>query len=847
MLAIGVLYARLANQLPLSKLRELAAAAEDFFFWQAAGFLLILAASAIWRPRLLGRWTVGWLGLSTLAFLALSRDLGLVLKLALFVVWCLAAVRSLELGLERFVGEGQATWGLAAATLYGVGLLLAFFLGLFELLSLWPVALVATAIALPGLVSWIRRPPTVTSAARALDRLNPFGAAALEAMWVCLALAFAWAISPESFSDSIRSYLPDVQAMARHHSLAPQLVDVTRLMPRALQALCAMGYVVGGFQVAKWLSWFAIVPLAALIMGEIRRRSGDSNLGAVGAAVVITCPLLLNLSTTLMYDHVMTMLCVAGFFSLLRALDRDSSRGVLLSAFIMGAATSIKYNFLIFDVVWGLMLAAFAIRARGLWSGLRWCIAPGLVLGMAASPWLLYNWFLVGNPLFPFFNGIFQSPHWPPGQTTALKVDKFMLGEGIWNPVLFPWTVTFHTSRVEAGQDGRMGFALLALLPWILAIGRGWRRAGLGLGFAGAAIVAAVCSQIAIARYWLPGWPLLLMPLLLALGTGLERARLRWSHRAATLAAPMLLAALWIQVPFWTASLWRFPWPVYTQKVAAQEWTERLFPGLPAIEEFNRNVQPEDRVLATAYTGIYTIDADAYEFPYWHRRYFGIKDAASFGAHIERKGIRYWAVDFTTSDFAYFQGLLGADERYWTTDRLVAGEGFFGVFDVAKAPRLPRYSLIESRPVPLILKKARGKKRPREVDVFRDRFAKHPKKASRTVAKGIAIPAQGKIEYLFTVAPDSSLVRLAIGLQAEHLRHVSAQVDWLDGSRRSIGEPVHGRLRSRQLRIRTSFFAHVPDDARYGRLTLSRARREKMRLRSLRIDFLASAPIAEAL
>ncbi|MCP5109468.1 MAG: hypothetical protein GY953_01390, partial [bacterium] len=99
------------------------------------------------------------------------------------------------------------------------------------------------------------------------------------------------------------------------------------------------------------------------------------------------------------------------------------------------------------------------------------------------------------------------------------------------------------------------------------------------------AIVAGVCSQISIARYWLPGLPLLLMPFLLALGAGLSRARWRLPNWATLLAMPILLAALWIQIPFWAASAKRFPWPVYTQKVAARDWTAQLFPGLRAIEE----------------------------------------------------------------------------------------------------------------------------------------------------------------------------------------------------------------------------------------------------------------------
>ncbi len=835
-LATFALYAGTLDRLAPARLRALAEAGEQFFYWQAAGFLLVVVVAAIWRPGRLGRLTAVWLALSTGTLLALPRDVWLIVQFLAFAGWCLAAVRSTQLAIARFVGKDQATQGIAAATLYSAGLLIAFFLGLLRMLSLWPVLLVACLVALPGAIVLARRPLVSGRAAlKALDRLNPLGAAALEAMWVSLALAFVWAISPEMFSDSIRSYLPDVQAMARHHSLAPQLVDFSRLLPRALQALCAMGYVVGSLNVAKWLSWFAMIPLAALISGEIQRRSGDANLGAVGAAIVVTCPLLLGLSTSLMYDHVMTMLCVAGFISLLLALSNDSRRGVLLSAFIMGAATSIKYNFLIFDLVWGLFLITHALRESGWRDGLRECIGPFSILGAAACPWYLYNWVQLGNPLFPFLNEIFRSPYWPAGVTTAINVDRFAFGEGIWSPLFFPWTVTFHTSRLIEGPDGQLGFALLALLPWIWAIRRG---RGMGLGIAGLLIIAWVSSLMPYIRYWLPGLPLLLLPMILALGAGIDRAHWRLPRWAGPIAAAGLLAAFWVQIPFWTASQWRFPWPVYAGQITPRDWTERLFRGLPAVEELNRILDRRERVVATAYDGIYTVDGDAFELPFWHMKYHGIDGSPSFDAYLERGAIRYWVVDFTTSDFLYFNKMVDADERYWNAARLVAGHAGVGIFDVAKTPR-PGYSRVESRQIHPTLDPGAEQ---RDVDTWSDPFADHAKKRSRSVRKGIAIPPRGKVEYLFSVASESSLLRLALELQsADSLRQVNLRVRWLDETFEPIGDMVLSRLRLRQLRSETLMFSAIPEGATYGRLTVSRSQRLSLRLRSLRLDFLAQS------
>ncbi len=868
-LVVCVLYANLVEQLTARKLRALAAVGKDLFFWQVAGFLILVVFATIRSHsgqdtglaavRRTGRLTGCWLALSTLALLVSSRDAWLALKLAAFVLWFLATVRSLQLAIERFAGSKTASWGFAAATLYGCGILIAFFIGLLGMTAFWPVATIALAAALPGAATFLSHPvATGQRILRGLDRLNPLGAVAFEAIWVCLALAFVWASSPESFSDSIRSYLPDVQAMARHHSLAPQLVDVGRLMPRALQAFCAMGYVVGSFHLAKWLSWFALVPLAALIHEEIRRRSGNPNLGAIAAAATLACPLLLSLSTTLMYDHVMTMLCVAGFFGLARALHQDHQRpphdearrarsddprrAVLLSAFLMGTASAIKYNFLIFDLVWGLFLTAYAIRTRGFWRGLQWCIAPALILGLAASPWYVYNWITLGNPVFPFLNDAFESPLWPPGHSTGLKVDRFVLGEGVWNPLLFPWTVTFHTSRVLQGHDGRMGLVLLALLPWAMTVRRSLWRNGLDLGLAGLAIIVGVCSLTSYARYWLPGFPLLLVPLFLALGAGVDRAGWRLPRWATPVAVPALLAVLCLQIPFWTASLLPFPWPAYTQQISARDWTQRLSRGLPAIEALNRILEPRDRVLATTYSSIHTIAGDAYEFPFWYRKFYDIEDRASFDAYVERSGIRYWVVDFTNEDFTYFDLLLDAKAHYWSDPRLVAGDGNVAVFDLSPAPRQPGFSHLESRQIPAMLEAPASPGESIDAEGWRDRFPNDPSKASKNLKRSLKIQARGEVNYLFSVAPGSTLVRATVELRApDHLRAVQTQIEWLDASRQAIGKPVVGGLHSRRKKLETLIFARAPETARFGRLRISRQQRLVLRLKSLRLDFLADA------
>lgn len=121
---------------------------------------------------------------------------------------------------------------------------------------------------------------------------------------------------------------------------------------------------------------------------------------------------------------------------------------------------------------------AYSVFVVGLWCimlSLRdWRKAdrrPGL-LGVFAkcsacfvSPFatsVLYNWYWIGNPVFPFFNGLFKSPYFPKENFT----DPFQ------NPLSLSLSslvdMVFHTSQNIEMRDLGLGFFLL--LIWIVPV-----------------------------------------------------------------------------------------------------------------------------------------------------------------------------------------------------------------------------------------------------------------------------------------------------------------------------------------------------------------------------------------
>jgi hypothetical protein len=95
---------------------------------------------------------------------------------------------------------------------------------------------------------------------------------------------------------------------------------------------------------------------------------------------------------------------------------------------------------------------------------LRHLVYFSLAFAVLAFPWYLYSWIATGNPVFPFFNGIFHSPYSSRvfesfNRELAIKTtDKSLI-----NLILSPFNLVFRPESF----DGRLGFCIL-LFPMML-------------------------------------------------------------------------------------------------------------------------------------------------------------------------------------------------------------------------------------------------------------------------------------------------------------------------------------------------------------------------------------------
>jgi len=187
-------------------------------------------------------------------------------------------------------------------------------------------------------------------------------------------------------------------------SYYPQLLDILYMGP------VAIGWDIG----AKYLHFTFALLTALLIFLFIRRRAGPS-WGALGGLMFLTLPLIVKLSVTVYVDLGLIFFTTAALFGLAIWLeDTGKTRWLVIAAICSGLALSTKYNALVSFAVLGLLLPFFYLFRREnphaeQLNAVRYATLFVAVSMLVFSPWLIRNYSLTGNPLYPLAQGVFAT------------------------------------------------------------------------------------------------------------------------------------------------------------------------------------------------------------------------------------------------------------------------------------------------------------------------------------------------------------------------------------------------------------------------------------------------------
>jgi hypothetical protein len=310
------------------------------------------------------------------------------------------------------------------------------------------------------------------------------------------------------------------------------------VMPMLGDWLFSLGYMFAGEQGARLVNVLCILTLASLVYDLVLWGGGTARGGAWGAILFLSTPLTFTEASSLFVEPAWACFVVAGTLLLLRAGVTPMLAASVLPVvgILFGAALAAKaWSLVILPAIAVVAVAAYPSllhprNATAITASLARCITIGGVPYLTA-------WWLTANPVFPFYNKVFQSPLFPSENFQ----DQRWHASLSWSTL---YELTFNSGRYLEARNGAAGFEWLPLLPptAILVALTNNKRPIVLLGM-GCAIFVAVFSSTSYLRYVFPAG----LFLLAAIGIGISLFHPRLNAAvAALLAAITMLNCLFL-------------------------------------------------------------------------------------------------------------------------------------------------------------------------------------------------------------------------------------------------------------------------------------------------------------
>jgi 4-amino-4-deoxy-L-arabinose transferase-like glycosyltransferase len=374
---------------------------------------------------------------------------------------CTYASLSAELCMACAFGTGLTSWliiGLAAAGVLYEWLVVVLILSAFVLV--YPEAKNICGACVARLRHW---------QARAYSFCEGIGLALIGA---ALLVSFFAAATPPFFYDALLYHLavPQKYLLLHHFHFLP--TQYFSNFPAHLSMLFIVALSFSGGLLANLCSWVFTPLTAVAVYGFVVPRWGRP-IALTAAAITLLTPGVLILSTLTAIDCGMMFYSALCIFAIVTWTTTRQYRDLFCAAICCGLAVSTKYTAL---VTLCLPLGGYfiwdALRAPHAWKKRigQWLIFAGVVL-LVVSPWLIKNIVFTGNPMYPFFQGIFQpAANAQFDYAQYMQQDHSLFEKGgqwatnLWLAFKAPWTVTMTTN----GAAGKMGGVFLLCIPAIL-------------------------------------------------------------------------------------------------------------------------------------------------------------------------------------------------------------------------------------------------------------------------------------------------------------------------------------------------------------------------------------------
>lgn len=254
-------------------------------------------------------------------------------------------------------------------------------------------------------------------------------------------------------------------------SYNPMNVDLLYLIPLYFNKDFLANFIHMGFGIGT--SWL----LYCYLNNNLGRLAG-----ILGVFIFLSTPIVMRMSTVAYVDLGLTFFTTASILAFLRWRDGEykENKWLVVSAIAMGLALGTKYNALI---AWFFVsLAIVFLYSRDTekqGQAIKYGIIFFFVSLVVFSPWLIKNFILTGNPLYPLFNGFFQTNISNAADERSrsivsggaymglFKMREMMYGENFFETLLIPVRFFFQGQDYSPRYfDGVLNPILIIFVPF---------------------------------------------------------------------------------------------------------------------------------------------------------------------------------------------------------------------------------------------------------------------------------------------------------------------------------------------------------------------------------------------
>lgn len=436
--------------------------------------------------------------------------------------------------------------------------------------------------------------PGVHAAGRWPGVLSSAGGLPAALLVLALAVALPMALAPPASTDELTYHLtiPKWFIAAGRIFVVPRFAHAA--FPFQVEMLYTWALLLGQPVAAKLLHLLMGLLAAACVAAGAGARPGG---GPIAAAILLTTPAFLIVSSWAWVDAATTLYVVLGCLVLLRLRRTLASGDAVAAGLLWGMALGTKYTAFLYLAV---ALPACLLPGRAERVSRRLAGVAGAVIAIAlvaASPWLARNAVSFGNPVHPFGAGA-----WGPEieghheLMTTVRGPRDTARDRLEGLVRY----TLWDDRT----DGTIGFLFLLAAPVLafVPLSPSARR----LHVAGVVAVAILSAGFAgSVRYQLPGLALLAAAAGEWLAAWWAAGRLRRAAAAALLALAGL-SNLWIAA--WHDRELFDPLRVALGYEKQGAYLERMEPAHAILQRLNRDPDPAVKVLALSFDRLFWLD-----------------------------------------------------------------------------------------------------------------------------------------------------------------------------------------------------------------------------------------------